>query len=283
MEYQLSEKKAKEAVTSFVDLTKAALEKREIIVFPRVGRLYKDFENNHQFLQDNTNFNSEAFGLPSVQFYPILRQKETAEREAPMPKASVPSYGAKNQPSKLVRVLSSAMPLVAGFVLVLLGISYIFFKNEPVFVQASPQPMPVDQRINKKPYIDEVENASIISMIDRKNGLAKADAPAKIVEPEKEISRDEDGDYIAEVDTESARLGPDQNEGVIIIGTYRKKSSVQTMVDEIYELGYDVYKKKTKNGTRVGVQFIYEDRAELDKIHRRVKRKIEDRAWIYKR
>ena len=54
-----------------------------MVNIPGVGRLYKDFESNIQFIPDSTNFNKDSFGLPTIKFYPILRDKVSAESIIP--------------------------------------------------------------------------------------------------------------------------------------------------------------------------------------------------------
>ena len=75
---------------------KAAIERREIVVFPKVGRLYKDYEQNLQFLADNTNFNVDSFGLPDVQFYPITQSSEKVVKAV----ESVQAQKSQQAPSK---------------------------------------------------------------------------------------------------------------------------------------------------------------------------------------
>lgn len=284
----LNETEAKEFVAKYVEQTNEILNRREIVVFPGVGRLYMDYEGNLQFLQDSTNFNADSFGLESVQFYPILRNKATAPNEAPVP--VVQKHSTKlRQESQAVRFLQSAMPLLAGLALVAFGLTFYMFDNDNStadysYATTAPKKMPVvDKRVNEKPTRHQ---AGIMEIIDERNGVEEnhleAENTPEVEETDTKIGNEA---FDTEIDTESMTLGPNQKEGVIIIGTYNYKSSVQKMVNEIYELGYDVYKAKKGNSraTRVGVQFVYEDDEELDAVLKRVKRKIDDRAWVLKR
>ena len=54
------------------------------------------FENNVQFIPDSTNFNKAAFGLPTVNFYPILRDKVTADTIVPSGTSHAHKYTQKN-------------------------------------------------------------------------------------------------------------------------------------------------------------------------------------------
>ncbi|MEM8909249.1 MAG: hypothetical protein AAGD05_15490, partial [Bacteroidota bacterium] len=284
---QLSDQEAKDRVAAYVEQTQATLERREIVVFPGVGRLYKDYENHLQFLQDSTNFNRNSFGLKSVQFYPILRNKETAITEAPTPQMHEPKSRARKEPA-LVAFLQSAMPLLAGLALVAFGLTFYMFEQEPSYVDVDPpqKRTVAETRVNQKPTRQQ---ASIINTIDERNELEVPKEEPKMAEPTTALSETpsevDQESFDTEIDTESLTIGPNQKEGVIIIGTYNFKSSVQKMVNEIYELGYDVYQKKKpgSKSTRVGIQFVYEDRQELNQVLSKVRQTIDERAWVLKR
>ena len=78
--YKVDQETATKAIDQYVDKLLLALSKREIVEIPQVGRLYKDFEDQYKFLQDSKNYNADAFGLPTVQFYPVIRQKREYRR-----------------------------------------------------------------------------------------------------------------------------------------------------------------------------------------------------------
>ncbi len=283
--HQLSERAAAMVVEEYVEKTQSKLDRREIVVFPGVGRLYQDYEANLQFLQDSTNFNVNSFGLNSVQFYPILRSKETASSEAPAP--VIRQKKAKRRSGlSLANVLQSAMPLLAGLTLVAFGLTFYLFETESTH-SGVPQKVPVADRFNKKPSnkIPTIEEAGILSAIDRRNGRKENHIETEPVSPPEKAPAPVEEEFDTKIDTESLSLGPDQKEGVIIIGTYNYKASVEKMVKEIYMLGFDVYKKKKTNSraTRVGVQFVYETEEDLEKTLKIVRKKIDDRAWVLKR
>ena len=81
--HQISAEQANQLIKQYVASTEDQLSKREMVNIPGVGRLYKDFESNIQFIPDSTNFNKDSFGLPTIKFYPILRDKVSAESIIP--------------------------------------------------------------------------------------------------------------------------------------------------------------------------------------------------------
>ncbi len=79
-DYGLNAEQASSEVGDFVEKTRNALDQREIINLPGVGRLYKNYAQKVQFLPDNTNFNTDSYGLPPLQFSPIMRSREAKEQ-----------------------------------------------------------------------------------------------------------------------------------------------------------------------------------------------------------
>jgi cell division septation protein DedD len=94
--YRLSSTAAMEYIEAFAADARANFDKGEIVVLPEIGRLYRDFAQKIQFLPDATNFNTESFGLPSIQYTPVLRNKiesinrATADDAVPLPESSAP-------------------------------------------------------------------------------------------------------------------------------------------------------------------------------------------------
>lgn len=94
--YRLSSTAALEYIEVFANEARRNFEKGEIVVLPEIGRLYRDFAQKIQFLPDSTNFNTASYGLPTIQFAPVLRSKMEAITKAtssdsmPEPQASMP-------------------------------------------------------------------------------------------------------------------------------------------------------------------------------------------------
>lgn len=275
----ITKKEAEETIVKFVIFAEERLEKREIIVFPGVGRLYQDYEGRLQFLQASTNFNQDAYGLSSVQFYPILRNKDTAAREAPLPDSLQPGPVSKTNKKfwTSVSARQSLIPLAAAFTFFAVAISFLFLRSDaPISLNRS-MIMPVsEKRVNKKPTLNEVTTMSVID--SRKSGQTTSsftpDNPADV--------NGEDLEEIPIIDPEIIELGPSRKKGIIIIGSYKFQRSIQKMADKVVAQGFDVYQQRIGNDgiVRVGAQFAYEDHADLKRKLKIIKENIEDRAWI---
>lgn len=75
--YGAEELSARTALAEFTNDLRLRIHRKEIIAIPDVGRLYLDFEKNLQFLPDRVNYNKDAFGLPSLNYYPVLQDEQT--------------------------------------------------------------------------------------------------------------------------------------------------------------------------------------------------------------
>ncbi|MEM9922096.1 MAG: hypothetical protein AAF990_28585 [Bacteroidota bacterium] len=265
---------AVELIGQFVTQTLDALQRREIIVFPNVGRLYMDYEANFQFLQDSTNFNTHSFGLPTVQFYPILRTLNEASTQAPLPKekwVELPKTPKRDwQVRRRLRALSGTAAIGLLLVFVAVGIYYLAVSQGSDLLGVQKVPV-AEKRLNQKP--SQKHEASIFDL--QSNRPAGSDDQSTF-----EMTTDEDGEFEADIDTESITTAPGQKQAVIIIGAFGKKAGVRKRVQQIYELGFDAYQDKMNGLTRVGVQFAYEEDKELSSTLRLLKRKFDTRAYI---
>lgn len=73
--YSVEEMPARTALAEFTNDLRLRIHQKEIISIPDVGRLYLDFEKNMQFLPDRVNYNKDAFGLPSLNYYPVMQEE----------------------------------------------------------------------------------------------------------------------------------------------------------------------------------------------------------------
>lgn len=277
--YNISFAEAEKAVADYVQQAKTMLDKRENIILPEVGKLYRDYENKIQFISDNTNFNSQSYGLPPVQFYPVLRDRvpttigSTAANTASTIGATTTTGAAKATvtvsekiPTEVDKEISyyfqKAIPFLAGLAVLVVALSlYLVLSKDN------------NTRVNDGSGLAEsIEEAQI--RINQKPAL----------EDEAEFTEDgvilEDEEPTAPVDTEGETLAPNQKECIIIIGGFKNKRNIQKLVEKLYEAGYDAYTDQKNGITRVGAMFAYTDEREVDRKLEDVKRKFERKAWI---
>ncbi len=265
----LSAKEAKKMIEDFVDRTRKMLDNREIVLFPGVGRLYKDYENNLQFLQDNTNYNTKVFGLPTLQYYPILRNRPTnghlvSDSDMGQP-AAARSFNYR-------RAVNAILPVALIAIIAIAALWYVN-SNKQSNELADVQTMPVaENRINQKPGGEQM------SIFD---GITEQLNPTVPEEATPVESEDLDDSLFEDIpDTEENLAAPAYKECVIIIGAFSKKSGVRKRVKEIVDLGYDVYQDKKGDITRVGIQFSYQHDIEIREKLESMRDHFDNRAWI---
>ncbi len=283
---------AEQAVKDWVAEMKSALERREMLEFPKVGRLYLDFEGNFQFLQDNTNYNRESFGLPTVGFYPVARNRKklaTAERQTPQPRpvseATILDLGGNPSQSQVVSVwFQRNIPYFVAASVMILSLTIWVSSNEitPGTSNLAALTKTVSEdRVNTKPQ--RAEDSEITSlyaedMIDR-----TAEKPKKREEMSILPSFEEKNTPLAEdrdLDTEGATVAPGTEEAVVIIGSFGNKENVDRLVKKVYSKGYEPFTMQDGKLTKVGVRFAYETTSEIREKRRAVADDFDVKAWI---
>jgi hypothetical protein len=117
--YRISSTAALEYIEAFANDARMNFDKGEIVVLPEIGRLYRDFAQKIQFLPDATNFNTDSFGLPSINFVPVLRNKiesitrATSSDSTPIPESSAPPITTTVIPNIEVPTPSVSAPILA--------------------------------------------------------------------------------------------------------------------------------------------------------------------------
>ncbi len=260
--HQLGTEDAKAVINSYVSKIKAQLGQREMVEIPEVGRLYKDFENNIQFISESTNFRKESFGLPSISFYPILRAKtptlatKAAKKTGTTPKIASATRTIRKEPASFwdKLLLNKWLPYLLLIPLVIFGTCLIYPR-----LTSNSADINVESRINQKPIKSETEEIE--------------DPREDIIDRQIEESLAEEADQI---DTESITVAPDQKECIVSIGVFSVKENATKLIQKVFTQGYDAYKEEfSRNGksyTKVGVQFAYETDQELKNKLNKIKR-----------
>lgn len=257
----LSSDEALWEVERFVFETQKRLDNKEIVILPGIGRLYRDYENNLRFLQDTTNFNTAAFGLPSLQFYPVMRLQEAPvlKKTKPQKHVAIKKELPTRQPlaKKIASIFLPALIIVATFI-------WFYTNKEKIGHAPEIQKIPVfENRLNIKPSLDNMSSYGGISESRhrpddfRENQHTNPQTNSKI--PSGAIP---------------------QKECIVIIGVFSKKSGVEQRLKDIYNFGYEAYQDKVSDLTRVGVRFGYDQKEEVDEMLEAIREKFDERAWI---
>lgn len=274
--HQINSEDANAVINAFVSKVKAQLGQREMVVLPEVGRLYKDFEDSVQFISDATNFNKESFGLPSINFYPILREKSNARKSAlAAKKVENTKTKTKTPPKKRATIKQEEKGFFASlfsnaWVPALLSIIlFSGFITCLVRRNAANSIAEQTERVNQRPtrVADEENEDPREDIVDR--------------QIEEALEQEEEA-----IDTESITVNPNQKECIVSIGVYSMRDNAMKIIKKVYDKGYDAYRdnyeRNGKEYTKVGIQFGYETVEEFDAQMRKIKRDFPDAVVIKK-
>lgn len=260
----LSATEAGQMLENYVREVKDAIERREIVVFPDVGRLYKDYEQNLQFLADSTNFEIQSYGLPTVSFYPIARsahQNTAGKATSETPPASVSATAGR---------LNAGLIAAIGAAVVVVGVALYFLAfGAGGQGEESLQPVPAS-RVNIRPGEDTQSAKAQTEPFAEEGAGLSADTLRETPAPQ------------TDSDTEEPTAAPGQKSYVIIIGVFGNPKNVQRLIDEIYDAGYEPYTEKAGDLTRVGVQRAYQTEADIEAAIADVRNRFTKDAKLYR-
>ncbi len=290
---ELSLMDAKAEVANFSRLALDKLSNKEIITIPSVGRIMVDFENKLKFIPDDTNFNPNSYGLPVLKYYPISRTTTQPAAAAAATAAPVPAAAPQKEKRSWTRL---ALPIIIGLALVAIPVTFYLTGSNTSTASANTNQ-------NSEGRIIEVNDNTNISPKDKEAYRPKeATIPS---EDEKEEENEytpppvdhtslEDNEETAVTSTPPRATTPsvekeevssstdNRKYGVIIVGSFRKSSGINTMKGKIERAGLPVYTRRLPEGkTYVGVKYYKAD--EMDATLENVRRSVESGAWVYKK
>ena len=236
-------------ISEEVDLIKKVTDNGELVYLKKIGHLYRNHLNRYVFLPDKSDFNQGQFLHPELELQP-LTDAEMAEVKALVKKP-------KKKKLQLSNKLSTIAPIAVLLLACVLTWTLISSRSNQKQT-ASYSKLPVsEKRVNTKPVY----------------------TPPPVVEEQK---KDLDGVYESEVDTEAATTNPNAKECVIIVGQFRSKDGARRRVSDIYDFGYAAYQDQANGLSRVGIQFAYETKADIDEMMLKVKKRFDVDSWILK-
>ncbi len=254
--YAVSPEDAEKAVKGFVRKLNQSLENREIVEIPKVGRLYRDYEQNLKYLPESTNFNTESFGLPSVQFYPVLRDKKKAIDAAMAGQKTNAGESKSASRSSKDKFFQKAMPWLLFLAVLTIGLSfYLVWQDLSKGKTADKSGINVE-RLNKKPGLPagtkkEVPKDDPEDLEDFRNEKSVAD--------DSKISEDQ-------LDDVRTTISPNQKEAFIVLHSFGVSKNAKNFIEELSLAGFNPHSIKDGRLMRVGILQIYEKKEELDTL-----------------
>lgn len=277
--YGISVDEATRMVDEMVQNIQQQLGQREIVSLSGVGRLYKNYMQKIQFLPDSTNFNTEAFGLPPIQFSPIARSREVLDTVPETPFAAAPTpprtktLPVTETPARSSRRLSPVLSILGTLVLLgglLFGIwwwrSGSASPDEEQVVQQdlTDYKAPENKPVKKTPIVPEtpVEEPQVTP-----EKTPEAAASERMAEARKQVK--------------SAQSG--SKECILIVATLQDKNNAERLRKTLANAGYTVYFVQ-KKGWQVGIQFRYNNLSEVQAQMKALQTLTgEEQIWIKKK
>ncbi len=267
--YSISKIQADQEIQLFVQEANLLLEQKEVVEFPKLGRLMKDFQGQFKFYQSNDNLNADAFGLEDVQASPIVRKTNSSEQSAlsfpseseePVLKVGpVETTGFRTNTKKkrsennilLAVILTAALFILFG----------IFLFKDELLNQQLPD---YDSQVIEDPQDVQIED---LDDNDDYEGW------------------DDEGDIIPEEEEEVVREKEIRQwkEAEIVVGVFGEKKNAEALIQRIIQSGYEAVALDRGNATAVAVRYAFETEAEFQTKFEQVKDQFNDKAWVYKK
>ncbi len=260
---QLGQQEAQKIVEDYVEQILASLERKEMVVFPKVGRLYRDYKGEYEFLPDNTNFNPSAYGLPAIQFQPIVRSKEELQQAPPMVAAvNNPAEKKEDFSGQIAAWVQKNFPLLISVSVIIIALIIFLLIYDNSLKPESVYKVPDDQVNLKKGERGLPGDNSDTTDITEGNYIEDEEANAEVEEPS---------------------MLPNQKMGIIMIGLFGDQNNVSKLVRKLYDAGFEPYLEEQGKYTRVGVQFAYETQSDVDEKLRIVQERFEEDAVVWRK
>lgn len=275
---------AEALVESFVALVRGTLERREIYEIPKVGRLYQDYEQKIRFMPEGNNFNAESFGLPTVEFQPLLKEKPKLMPTPPKPATETVVGGlttgvdaatpivAEEPPTSVIMKVFPWMVLLAAILIALT--LYKIFGGPRQPVADLPQ---ATERINVKPALPAEENTTTETPAKEPSSDAgittpNEDSPATTPpvaeqpkpEPPKQATAAPKTEVAPKVKVEpSPKVEEGANSYYLVVHSFGKQGNASKFASTLKGDGYSTRTRQVGNLYRVGV--LFKSQAEMEK------------------
>ena len=258
----------------------ASLDRKEIVELPGVGRFFRNFENQLQFVAENSNFNLDSFGLQKVpgQLVPRANAEKipALKKKIPNPPPVQPSTASPKQ--DLTTIIAGNLTWVlAGVLVLVLVMVYLFYprgtaqETDNENIANLPQ-----ERLNASPSrVPEEETAPPPS--------SDNEATNPLTGTEEAIASEEESGTAPEIDTEAPTLAPEEHSAVIAVGLFGNPENVERLLERLAKAGYAPISRPEGGNTRVGVSVRYTEERELRSMLREIQRKFASSAFILTR
>lgn len=277
----ISYQEADQRVLDFAQAVIGKLDKNEVVILENIGKLFLNPEKNIQFISYEKNYSLQEYGLPKLNFYPILRQNSYVPVVEP-PKAKAPA-------SASIQYTSIKKLAVAAAVLLLLGVGTWRLSHRPTHIENASivnQPSSPTEKTQKEKDTDTEDTTvpqnaihnDVPVVMQAESAADNETQPENNVEDNKTLSASENKKmlqkYLAEEEDGKAY--------VIILGSFGTDKNAKAYSKKLMKDGYTPYSDKLNSLSRVGVRLNCST-TELEKHLSRLRQKYNKAAWVLER
>lgn len=248
--FGLSQADAEVKLNLFVEQLKARLDRGEEVSFPNLGKFYIGANQNISFVPQSTNFNTDAYGLPEVQFYPVSKAgvKPAFEKTETL---AAKTFVQEREPNTWLYWLIMVLGILALAMIIYSNRDHVFPSSGDGAEDTDPE---------AAVYNDEKPSERV-------------NVPP-IGEDELILEDDKDKEVI---------VAAGQREAIVVVGLYSNLDNVRAVIERIYNMGFEAITDEQGGSQRVSARFAYESEDELNRIHARLKRSFDKNAWILRK
>ncbi len=271
-QHNISYADAQKVIEDYVVQVQRSIENKEIIVFPNIGRLYKDYEQELRFLPDKENFNKASYGLPEVELFPALRDVpapiEKKAKAAPITEEVVTEKISTWFQRYLIPIIAVAITLIC------FGLYTLIVQEDLLSIfSVSSSTVPIN------------ESPSNVSNASSSNNRSRTNAPPVGFDASPEEAEAIAGQSLKEAIEKATppEETPKPYSATIQVETFSNSNSADLTASSLIKEGYNSRAEKFGQSWRVVITIDYTDEEELDQILSTVKKKISASAEILKR
>lgn len=257
--YQISFEEAEQEVDRFVSLLKNQLAETGKVEIPKVGKFSKS-GNQYFFQAFSRNYNTDSFGLPTVNFFPVRKggEEDVAFKPAPSDEL-VANPVAQKSNDRQSRLLAAA---VLGFFFVTVIVVLLTLKDE-LF-----------------PRQEVVEDSTIFPSVPQGQGKKVNQSPSDndlvIV-----IEEDKEKDPIdLNVDTESTTPPLGAKTRLVVVGIFSDEAYAKERIMQLQQAGYNPHRFNRKGRIGIAAKVVYQQEAELQAVFQEIRSDFDSNAWI---
>lgn len=296
--YSISLNDARRLLDNFMAESRKALAEGDRVNIPEVGRFYSDFAHKIQFLPENTPFNPDTYGMPSVRLQPLSRMQAAGNMPNVRPivsneniaqaniKIPTPINKQDDEIKTIMDLFTPAIFILIALTIITVVMYYSDLKEErktqykPVPIENVPSttpkinvPPPTTPNYGSKtapqtqPIRREAASTSEQHEFTVKSSRPKVSPAAPIIF--------EEADY-----NPNARV---VRECSVIVGGYPDAKSTKRAIDAIENFGYQYFTDYRQDKNVVGCRFSYESMPELQRRLNALRTKFGEQVVIIKK